>query len=137
MDMTMMKPLPHPTPVTRPFWEGLAASEIRVQRCLECNAWVFYPRSHCNRCLSDQLAWRTVSGGATLISFTITRQPTAPMFADEVPQCIAVVELDEGVRMTSTLVEIPEERIRIGMALRPVFDAVSEEITLLRFTAAH
>jgi uncharacterized protein len=136
MDMTMMKPLPHPTPITRPFWDGLAHGEIRVQRCTECKTWVFYPRSHCNGCLSDQLEWRSVSGAATLVSFTITRQPTAPMFADEVPQRIAVVELAEGVRMTSTLVDVADDEIRIGMSLRPVFDAVSEDITLLRFTPA-
>jgi uncharacterized OB-fold protein len=75
-----------------------------------------------------------VSGAATLVSFTITRQPTAPMFADEMPQRIAVVELAEGVRMTSTLVDVADDEIKVGMSLRPVFDAVSEDITLLRFT---
>lgn len=132
----MTKPLPQPTPVTQPFWDGLLEQEIRIQHCRDCGAWVFYPRSHCHRCLSDQLDWRVVSGAATLYSFTITRQPTAPFFADEVPQRLAVVELAEGVRMTSTLVGIADADIHIGMALRPVFDPVSADITMLRFTAA-
>jgi len=135
MDTPMSKPLPQPTPVTQPFWDGLSEQEIRIQQCDDCGAWVFYPRSHCHRCLSDRLTWRVVSGAATLYSFTITRQPTAPFFADEVPQRLAVVELAEGIRMTSTLVGVEDADIRIGMALRPVFDPVSADITMLRFTA--
>ncbi len=134
--MDMSKPLPHPTPITRPFWEGLAEGEIRLQKCNECGAWVFYPRSHCNRCLSDRLEWHKVSGVATLVSFTIARQATAPMFADEVPQRIAIIELDEGVRMTTTLVNVADHAIRIGMKLRPVFDPVADSVTLLRFAPA-
>ena len=63
-DMTagLEKPLPLPTPVTRPFWEGLAEGRICVQRCRDCDQWVFYPRSHCSHCLSDRLEWREVSG---------------------------------------------------------------------------
>jgi hypothetical protein len=82
------------------------------------------------------LSWHTVSGRGTLYTFTIARQPTSPHFADDVPQHLAVVELDEGVRVTSTLVNVAEEDIRIGMPLKPVFDRVSDEATLLRFEPA-
>jgi uncharacterized OB-fold protein len=136
MDMKLEKPLPRPTPVTRPFWDGLRDREIRLQRCDDCGRWVFYPRSHCNHCLSEALSWHTVSGRGTLYTFTIARQPTSPHFADDVPQHLAVVELDEGVRVTSTLVNVAEEDIRIGMPLKPVFDRVSDEATLLRFEPA-
>jgi hypothetical protein len=136
MDTRLEKPLPRPTPVTQPFWAGLAEGRVRVQRCLDCDGWVFYPRSHCNHCLSDRLEWRDVSGAATLYTFTITRQPTAPFFADEVPQRLAVVELAEGVRMTATLVDVADADIRIGMKLKPVFDRVSDTVTMLRFAPA-
>lgn len=136
MDTRLEKPLPQPTPVTQPFWAGLAEGRVRVQRCLDCGGWVFYPRSHCSHCLSDRLEWRDVSGAATLYSFTITRQPTAPFFADEVPQRLAVVELAEGIRMTSTLVDVADADIRIGMKLKPVFDRVSDTVTMLRFAPA-
>lgn len=134
--MKLERPLPQPTPITAPYWEGLRDGTIRVQRCLDCDGWVFYPRSHCNHCLSDRLEWRSVSGEATLYTFTIARQPTAPQFAEDVPQRLAVVELREGVRMTTTLVNVTDADIRIGMALRPVFDAASETVTLLRFEPA-
>jgi len=136
MPAQLDKPLPLPTPLTRPFWEGLKEGRICIQQCADCAGWVFYPRSHCNHCLSERLEWREVSGAATLYTFTITRQPTAPFFADEVPQRLAVVELAEGVRMTSTLVNVADADIRIGMRLEPVFDRVSADVTLLRFAPA-
>lgn len=134
--MEFDKPLPLPTPVTRPFWEALRERRICVQRCEDCDHWVFYPRLRCNQCLSDRLEWRQVSGAATLYTFTIARQPTAPHFADDVPQLLAVVELEEGVRLTSTLVNVAEEDIRVGMKLEPVFDRVCDEVTMLRFQPA-
>lgn len=136
METAFAKPLPVATPVTRPFWDALREERIELQRCEACGHWVFYPRNRCNRCLSDRLAWHPVSGAATLYTFTVARQPTAPHFADEVPQLIAIVELSEGVRMTSTLVNVDIDAIRIGMALRPFFDPQSDEVTLLRFQPA-
>lgn len=136
MDMELEKPLPRPTPVTRPFWAGLAEGKVRIQRCDDCAAWVFYPRSRCNSCLSDRLSWHEVSGEGTLYTFTIARQPTAPHFADETPQRIAVVELDEGVRLTTNLVNVDDSDIRVGMRVKPWFDRVSEDVTLLRYQPA-
>ncbi len=82
METALEKPLPLPTPVTQPYWDGLRERRIRLQRCDDCRAWVFYPRSRCPRCLSDALSWHDASGAATLYTFTIARQPTSAHFAD-------------------------------------------------------
>lgn len=133
----LAKPLPVPTPTTAPYWEGLRRGEVRIQRCEACRAFVFYPRSSCPRCLSAELAWQTVSGNGRLHTFTIARQPTAPFFEDETPQRLALVELDEGVRIPSTLVDVPDDQIEIGMRLTPVFERTQGgESVLLRFTKA-
>lgn len=134
--MELSRPLPVPTPVTAPFWDGLREGRIRVQRCAACQGWVFYPRNRCNHCLSDQLEWQTIDGRASLYTYTIARQATSPHFTDDVPQLLAVVEFEEGFRMTSTLVNVDPRDIRVGMALRPVFDPVSEAVTMLRFEPA-
>jgi uncharacterized OB-fold protein len=134
--MNFDKPLPTPTPTSAPFWEALTQGMVKLQRCADCNKWVFYPRNRCPGCLSQALAWHEVQGEGYLYTFTIARQPTAPHFADEVPQRLAVVELDEGVRMTSTLVNVTDEQIKIGMRLRPYFDRVTDDVTLLRFQPA-
>ncbi len=136
MDVELVKPLPVPTPVSRPFWEGLAAGKVRIQKCDACGSWVFYPRSRCSCCLSDQLRWRDVSGNGTLYTFTIARQPTSPHFAGETPQLLAVVELDEGVRLTTNLVDVEEVDIRVGMRVKARFERVSRDITMLKFQPA-
>lgn len=131
--MDFEKPLPLQTPAAQPFWNGLRNGKVCIQRCNDCGAWIFYPRNHCTACFSKSLSWREVSGDATLYSYTVARQPTAPHFADEVPQLLAIVELEQGVRMTSTLVDADPKDLRVGMRLRPQFDHVTEEVTLLRF----
>jgi uncharacterized protein len=134
--MNFDKPLPTPTPTSAPFWTALKDGVVKLQKCDDCGAWVFYPRNRCSNCLSDALRWHEVPGTGTLYTFTITRQPTSPHFASEVPQRLAVVELDEGVRLTTTLVNVRDEDMRIGMRVRPYFDPVSDEITLLRYQPA-
>lgn len=133
--MSNNKPMPAPTEISAPFWEGLKAERLLIQQCNACEHWVFYPRRHCPSCLAHDLSWREVSGNASLYSFTVTRIATLPDFADEMPQKLAVVELDEGVRINTNLVGLEEEEIRIGMRLHPVFAEVDAQGTrLLRFT---
>ena len=130
------KPRPIPTPTSQPYWDGLAKDQLLVQRCDDCSSWVFYPRSRCSSCLSDALSWIELSGRGTIFTFTITAQPTVPMFADETPQLIAIVELEEGIRMTTTLVSDDPSSLRIGAPVVPVFDHGDDGATLLRFRVA-
>ena len=131
--MTAARPRPQPTRVSQPYWDALAEGRIDIQRCDACGAWVHYPRSRCPVCLSDRLGWRTVSGEATVYAYTVAVAPTAPVFADDVPQLIAVVELADGPRLTTTLVDADPNDIRIGMPVFPVFEPGDDGVTLLRF----
>jgi uncharacterized protein len=117
------KAIPEPTPETQPFWDGTAAGELRVQRCGACARHYFYPRPGCPHCGADDVAWVTVSGRATLYSYVINHRP-APGFAADGPYAIAVVELEEGVRMMTNIVatEITPENLRLDMPLRVVFE---------------
>ena len=133
--MEFEKPLPLRSPAAIPFWNGLQTESVRLQQCDDCSRWVFYPRNHCPKCLGSSLTWREVSGEGVLYSYTVARQPTAPHFADEVPQLLAIVELKEGVRMTSTIVNVDVDDLQVGMPLEPYFDHVTNEVTLLRFTS--
>ena len=131
------KPRPIPTPTSQPYWDGLARNQILMQQCADCASWVFYPRSRCTRCLSESLTWKEVSGRGTVFTYSIATQPTGPMFADETPQLIAIVELDNGVRLTTTLItdDIADDiaALRVGVPVEPVFDHGSDGMTLLRF----
>jgi uncharacterized OB-fold protein len=106
---------------------------VRIQRCDTCDAWVFYPRVRCPACLSDRLTWHDVSGRGRLHTWSVARRATAPMFAPDVPQWLAVVELDEGVHLSTTLVEAEGIDLHADMPVEPVFDTVADGVTLLRY----
>jgi uncharacterized OB-fold protein len=117
------KPVPKPTPDTQPFWDGTAAGELRIQRCLACMWHYFYPRPSCPHCGSGDVEWVTASGRATLYSYVINHRP-APGFEADGPYAIAVVELEEGVRMMTNLVgtEITPEKLPLDLPLRVLFE---------------
>ena len=124
--------VPEPTPTSQPFWDALSEGRVEIQRCDDCGAWVHYPRARCNSCLSDALTWTGVSGEGTVYTFTVARQPTTPAFAGVENPIIAVVELDEGPRVTTSLEEVEPADVAIGMRVTPVFVPASDQITLLR-----
>lgn len=131
------KPMPLPTAISAPFWKGLKDGRVMLQQCDSCQQWVFYPRRHCSHCWSHQLTWKEVSGAGTLYTYTVARVPTLPEFAGAEPQILAVVELDEGVRMNTTLVGLDPEQIKVGMRVKPVRATVNAEgAVLLRYTGA-
>jgi uncharacterized OB-fold protein len=126
------KPRPYPTPTTRPFWEALAEGHVLLQRCNACGAWNHYPRYRCVACLSDDLGWEEVSGEGTIFTFTIARTPVTPHFADEVPQLLAIVELDEGPHLSSVIVDAAPDDLAVGRRVVPVFEHGDDGITLLK-----
>lgn len=128
------KPVPVPTNTSRIFWDGLKQNKIMIQQCESCNEWVFYPRIHCPHCFSKNLAWRQISGKGSVYAYTVAHIPTLPEFKDETPQLLAVIELEEGVRVNSTLVNIAAEKACIGLRVKPIFEE-REDTVLLRFTA--
>ncbi|MEE8414082.1 MAG: Zn-ribbon domain-containing OB-fold protein [Dehalococcoidales bacterium] len=127
------KPLPYVHEETRPFWEGTKRHEVLIQRCKDCGKFRFYPRSTCIYCLSDNTEWVKVSGKAKVYSFTIAYRPARPAFADDAPYNVAIIELEEGIRMISNIVDCANEDIKVDMPVEVVFDDVTPEITLLKF----
>jgi uncharacterized OB-fold protein len=119
----MPKPVPVPTPETRPFWDGAAAGELRIQRCLACGKPFFYPRTLCPNCGSEDVEWFTASGRATLYSYVINHRP-ARGFEDDAPYAIAVVQLAEGPRMMTSIVGVPAtpEALVLDMPLKVAFE---------------
>lgn len=119
------KPAPVPTPETQPFWDATASGELRLQRCRPCDSHYFPPRPFCPTCLSDDVVWEPVSGRARLHSYVINHRP-APGWTE--PYAIAVVELEEGPRMMSNIVEVDQtpEALVLDMDLEVTFEARGE-----------
>ena len=132
------KPLPRPLSpeLTRPFWEAARGHTLVMPRCKTCDHLFFYPRSECPRCLSANLEWVRVSGRGRLHSFTIVQQPANAAFRGDVPYVYAVVQLDEGPRLVSNVVQCALEALSVDMPLEAVFDDVTPEWTLVKFRPA-
>ena len=125
------KPLPKPTPTSRPFWDAAKRHELTIQRCGACKSYVYYPRDRCPKCFADQLEWQQVSGRGRVYSYTVVRRASARSFGDA-PYVLAIVELDEGPRMTSNIVA-PPEKVRVDMPVEVFFDDVTPDRTLVKF----
>jgi acetyl-CoA acetyltransferase/uncharacterized OB-fold protein len=123
-------PLPALEPESEHFWRACRAERLEILRCRSCGWRVHPPRPVCPRCLGRELAWEPVSGRATLVSFTVNHQRWMPTL--DVPYVIGLVELVEqpGLRLTTNVVDVAPDAVRIGMALRVRFRPVSDEIAL-------
>jgi len=133
------KPLPSPTPETQEFWDGTKAGELRLQRCLDpqCAKVYFPPRPFCPQCGSRDVQWFAASGRGTLHSYVINHRPALGFEADA-PYAIAVVQLDEGPRMMTNLVDVEQtpEALPLDLPLEVAFTQASAEITLPLFRPA-
>jgi uncharacterized OB-fold protein len=128
-------PIPVPSPETKPFWDAAKRHELCLPRCRACGALHYYPRGACPVCLSADLAWERVSGRGTLHTFTIVHRGQKG-FPVATPYVLAMVALDEGPRMMTTLVDVDPAAVRIGMPVRVLFRDVSDAIALPLFGPA-
>jgi uncharacterized protein len=109
---------------SRPFWDGLHQGELRLQRCDDCGRAVFHPRAVCPHCFGDRLAWFTAAGTGTVHSATVVHHAFGA-FAGQVPYTIALIDLDEGVRMLSRIVG--DTPVRIADRVRLHITRLGEE----------
>ena len=127
--------VPKPTPETAHYWEGAREGELRLQRCKDCAHAYFPPRPFCPECSNREVSIFKASGKGTLHSYVINHMK-APGF--EPPYAVAVVELEEGPRLMSNILDCPAtpEALVLDMALEVTFETVSDEITLPQFRPA-
>ena len=127
------KPLPAVTEENRPFWEGCQQGKLLLQQCSECHHYQFYPRLYCMHCNSGTLQWVEASRRGTIYSFTIIHQNKSPEFGHDTPYNVAIVQLDEGPRMLSNIVDIEMADLKVDLPVTVIFDQVNETIALPRF----
>jgi len=137
--MAYAKALPKATPETQEFWDGLKRHELRIQKCQDCNEFYFFPRPFCPKagCRSSNVEWETVSGKGKLHTYVISHRGFGP-WAEDAPYVIAVVELDEGPRLMTNIINVePEpENLKPDMAVEIVYADVTDEVTLPHFQPA-
>jgi uncharacterized OB-fold protein len=127
------KPLPRPTEDSAPFWEAAHEGELRMQKCGDCGHVRFPPSLLCARCLSEKSEWVRLSGRGAVYSWILIHQSQHPAFNADTPYNVAIVELEEGPRLHTNIVDCPNDRIRIGLPVQVVFEKVSDDISLVKF----
>lgn len=129
----MTFPAPEVTNVSRPYWDGLAGGSLTYQQCRSCGVNWLPPRSACPTCLASEPEWLTASGNGQVVSWVVYHHAYADHLKDKVPYDVTIVELDEGPRLLTNIVNS-----NAGSALRigsKVTLAIEEEegVALARF----
>jgi uncharacterized protein len=125
---------PTPTEDDQPFWAAAAEGRLVLPRCRGCETYIWYPRAICPDCHSTDVEWVAASGRGTVYSFTVNARAFGA-WAEHAPYVIAYVELAEGPRVLTNIVGVDPDQVRIGLAVRAVFEP-AEPTRVLRFTPA-
>lgn len=115
---TPPRPVPLADDHSAHYWAAAREGTLLIQRCGECGAAQFYPRRHCTACLAPDPGWEAASGRGRLHTFSVIHRSTNPEFAPDCPYVLAIVELDEGVRISTRVVGAPPQALRCDARVR-------------------
>lgn len=128
--MSIERPLPEPSAISQMFWQKALEGQLWLQYCKECSRFIFYPRVICPHCFSTGLEWKPVSGQGVVYTFTVVYRTDLPGFEEQIPYIYAVVELEEGPRMTTNIINCSIDEVYIGMPVEVVFKELTADISL-------
>lgn len=136
IDQTSGRYLPIIYPEERPYWDGLRQRTLVLPRCKACGqAW--YPLGPaCPSCFAIAFDWSPMAGTGVLHNYVVYHKAFAPWLEKRVPYAVVQVELDEGPRLTTNLIDCPIDAVKIGMRVETAFEDITDEITLLQFRPA-
>jgi uncharacterized OB-fold protein len=115
--MTAAVDTPEPDAFTRPYWEAAAQGRLLLRRCAGCGRAHHYPREFCPYCWSEDVHWEQASGRAVLYTWSVVHINDLPPFRDRLPYVAAVVDLAEGPRMMTAVVDCDPLTLCAGQAL--------------------
>lgn len=133
MSAEYLKPIPTVQPWTEEFWRATKKHRLLIQECQNCNGLIFYPRKYCPQCWSTDLGWREASGKAKVYTFTVMRDQVEPKFMADLPYVLAMVDIEEGVRMMTQIVECDADTVKIGMDVEVIFRDITDQHALPLF----
>jgi uncharacterized OB-fold protein len=127
------KPLPVVQPWSKTFWEAAKQHKLMIQTCSGCGLKIFYPRKYCPNCWSSNLAWYEASGKGEVFSYSITMAGVEERFSEDLPYVLALVDLEEGIRMMTNIVDCKPEEVFVGMKVEVTFRDITDEFSLPMF----
>lgn len=134
-EKTLPAPAPFVLPEVKPYWDGTAEGKLLLPKCQECGSFIWFPRPFCPECASTRVEWIPASGRGTVYSYTVNRRGVADMSAyrNAGVYVLAYVELEEGPRIMTNIVDCDPESVRVGQKVRLVFHNTGEGTALARF----
>lgn len=126
---------PKPTEDSQPFWDATAEGRFTLQRCDACQTVVWWPRAVCPMCSSFDLTWFDASGAGEVYSYTVVHRSVG-RWNKATPYVVAYVELEEGPRVMTNIVDCDPEHVRVGSPVTVVWHDTGEGAALPRFTLA-
>jgi len=129
-DADFIKPAPQPMPWSQPFWDGAREGRLLLKTCAACGHVDHPPYLFCTECGSERSDWRQARGIATLAAFAVNTYGVPAAFIEDLPYVLAMVDLPEGPRMISNIVDCEPNTLRNGMALEVVFHTRDDGIVL-------
>ena len=127
------KPGPIPDEASQPFYDGARDHRLLIQQCATCGVVIWLVKSHYDNCMQPTVNWVQASGKATLYSFALMHQVNHPGCASEIPYSIAQVDLQEGLRILTNIVDCSSSDLQIGTPQEVTFEATTDEVTLPKF----
>ncbi len=127
------KPLPELEGLSEEFYAWCKKGELRFQKCRGCATWRHVPREMCAACGSTEWEWQRSTGRGKVFTWTVAVRPLHPAFAGAAPYAPVVVEMEEGVRVLSEIVDCDPSDLQVDMPVEVVFDAVTDAVTLPKF----
>lgn len=117
---------------SRPFWEGTARGELLIQQCQDCKHKMYPPRVYCTNCLSSSLGWMKASGKGKVYTYSVVYDYPPPRIAKFLspPYCLALVDLEEGIRMLTNIVGCPPEEVTCDMEVEVTFHNAGDGVVL-------
>ncbi len=128
-----LKPLPVIDERSRPYWDAAVRHELCLPRCRSCGHHRAHFENVCPRCLSEDHEWAVLSGRGTVWSFCHFHKAYFQGFTDDLPYDVVLVRLEEGPLLVSNMRGMDPADLRIGLPVEAVFEAVTPEVTLVRF----
>jgi len=126
---------PTVTPETKPFWDATAENRLVLPKCTSCQTVIWYPRTFCPECHTEGVEWIDASGKGTVYSFAITMRGDGP-WREVAPYVLAYVELDEGPRLLTNIVDCEPSEVSVGQRVEVVFHATDKGTAVPRFRPA-
>lgn len=130
------RPLPDTRNAGAAYWRSAAEGRLCVPRCERCARTFWYPRRQCPHCGSGEVAWLQARGTGRVYTYTVVRQSGDPFFKGRLPFVVAMIELDEGPRLMSNVIDCDVESVEIGMAVVVSFEQAQDGLAIPLFRPA-